>query len=724
MGVTETTIGVAARQMPLPAASLVSGRYRVETLIGGGGCGLVYAGRHEVVGKPIAIKIMRPELARDSAQAQRFFREARLAAGLQHENIVDISDFGTDESTKAPYLVMELLRGRTLMAAMRDVGVVPWPRTVSILLQMTRALAYAHQQGVLHRDLKPHNVMLTEASAGGSAGAERVKLCDFGLTRLRAGDEGMTGAGNLVGTPTYMSPEQIAGDEQDERCDLYALGVTAFEMLTGSSPYRATTAVSLVTEILTGGRVSLRDRVDTEVPERLVSLIDRLIARDRNERPSSATAVERELLAIADNATLPQSDLAGSVVGSYKVTTLLGSGSSGSVWLAEHPLIGTKVAIKVLRPEIAALPDVAERFVNEARAANSIPSPHVAHYLDLGRLPSQQPYAMIEFLDGETVAKRLARTVRLSIAETLELGGQIASALDAAHGLGIVHRDIKPENLFITSAGVKILDFGIAKVTSPSGDSAMKTQMGLFMGTIMYSPPEQLIGSEIGPAADVYALGASMFEMLAGQPPFTGDAAEISSAKAGQEAPPINDVRADVPTCLATLIADMLSRNPTRRPTMANVVDRLTSRARSDENDETENTTAPRETVSVSLRRRHYRWLVALAVVATLAMGGVLGALTVFASTPDQPTIRTPAGSVAPTPSPSAAAVAAPTPSSAAPPPVLVVSPAAPPAVVAAPKPTKHNPIPTKKPALHRDPIPEAAEPDVIIIDPFAGATR
>jgi len=569
----DTTLGVGIRQTPLPTAAIVGKRYRVETMIGGGGCGLVYAGRHEILGKSVAIKMLRPELVRDPAQAQRFFREARLAAALHHEHIVDITDFGTDEGSGAPYLVMELLRGRTLMTVMREAGVLAWPRVVSILIQLARALACAHEHGVLHRDLKPHNVMLSESSAGG----EQVKLCDFGLSRLRVDDERITSTGSFVGTPAYVAPEQIAGDEQDERGDFYALGVTAYEMLTGTLPYRATGTVSLIAEILSHERVPLRDRLASAAPAGLISLIERLIAREPDERPASASAIERELIAITAGASAPVSDLTGHLVGSYRITGLLGSGGHGSVWLAEHPVIGTKVAIKVLRPEIAAMPGLAERFVNEARAASSIPSPHVARYHDLGRLPSGQPYAIIEYLDGETLAKRLARVVRLPIAETVELARQIAGALDSAHALGIVHRDVKPENVVLAATGAKVLDFGIAKVTGPSGDAAVKTQTGFFMGTIMYCAPEQLLGAEIGPAADVYALGATMFEMLVGHAPFTGDATQIANAKASRAAPPIKGARADVPAHLAELVADMLAHEAARRPTMAAVVERLSA---------------------------------------------------------------------------------------------------------------------------------------------------
>jgi serine/threonine-protein kinase len=293
MGINETQIGTGLR--PERPSTVINGRYRIERLLGGGGCGVVYAGRHEVLGKPVAIKMLRPELVDDGMQVQRFFREAKLAATLHHENIVDITDFGTDAATGAPYLVMEMLRGRTLMAAVRDDGPLQWERVVTILLQLTRALACAHAQGIIHRDVKPHNVMLAEPTGRD----ELVKLCDFGLSRLRNGDDRITTTGDFVGTPAYMAPEQIRGAAQDERCDLYAVGVTAYEMLTGALPYASTEPVALIAEILGDTRVPLRERLTSEIPAELITLIEQCLATAPDERPASALAVEQELLAIS-----------------------------------------------------------------------------------------------------------------------------------------------------------------------------------------------------------------------------------------------------------------------------------------------------------------------------------------------------------------------------------------------------------------------------------------
>src|SRR5262249_43958407 len=193
--------------------------------------------------------------------------------------------------------------------------------------------------------------------------------------------------------------------------------------------YRVSTPVALVTEILGDHRVPIRERVDTELPDALVELIERCIAPDPASRPASAVEIERELEAIAAKPTRAVTDLVGQVIGSYNIVAPLG----GSVWLAEHPMIGTKVAIKVLRPEVAALPGVAERFVNEARATSIIGSPHIARYLDLGWLPSGQPYAVLEYLTGETVFERQTRLERFAVGDAIQIARQVASAFVLAH---------------------------------------------------------------------------------------------------------------------------------------------------------------------------------------------------------------------------------------------------------------------------------------------------
>ncbi|HEY0714424.1 MAG TPA: serine/threonine-protein kinase, partial [Polyangia bacterium] len=220
----------------------------------------------------------------------------------------------------------------------------------------------------------------------------------------------------------------------------------------------------------------------------------------------------------------------GTRINNYEITGLIGAGGMGNVYLARHPLIDRGAAIKVLHAELANDRGLVTRFFNEARAANAIRHPNIIDIIDVGFLPgTERPYLMMELLEGESLAQRIARQGQLSPSHAIELARQTASALAAAHRKGIIHRDLKPENLFVVPHGsmpgreeVKVLDFGIAKLRSEVGDGKFQTQAGMLMGTPPYMSPEQCRGvsAEIDARTDIYALGVILFEMLCGAPPF------------------------------------------------------------------------------------------------------------------------------------------------------------------------------------------------------------
>ncbi|HEY4188522.1 MAG TPA: serine/threonine-protein kinase [Polyangia bacterium] len=219
----------------------------------------------------------------------------------------------------------------------------------------------------------------------------------------------------------------------------------------------------------------------------------------------------------------------GQVVGNYKITAKLGEGGMGIVFLAEHPVIGKRVALKVIHPELARNPEVVSRFIMEAKSVNQIGHEHIVDIGDFGSKSSEEFYFIMEYLQGESLADRLKREVSLSQARALHIGAQIADALGASHSHGIIHRDLKPENIFlITRRGdpdfVKVLDFGLAKLTQVAERVTHKTRAGSVMGTPYYMSPEQGEGKiEIDHRADIYSLGVLLFEMLTGKVPFGGE---------------------------------------------------------------------------------------------------------------------------------------------------------------------------------------------------------
>ncbi|HVU01148.1 MAG TPA: serine/threonine-protein kinase [Polyangiaceae bacterium] len=219
-------------------------RYEIEGVLGEGGMGTVYRARHYVLDKKLALKVLRADLARDADLGTRFIREARAAAAVNHPNVVQITDFGTLPSGQ-PYFVMELLAGMSLSALVRRGGPLPAGRAVRLLLQMVDGLSAAHQAGVVHRDLKPDNIVVCP----GPNDQETVKVLDFGLAKV-AGQSRLTRAGLVFGTPHYMSPEQAMGGTVDERTDIYSLGIVMYEMFTGRVPFEADSFMGVLTKHL------------------------------------------------------------------------------------------------------------------------------------------------------------------------------------------------------------------------------------------------------------------------------------------------------------------------------------------------------------------------------------------------------------------------------------------------------------------------------------------
>ena len=219
----------------------------------------------------------------------------------------------------------------------------------------------------------------------------------------------------------------------------------------------------------------------------------------------------------------------GQTIGNYRITAKLGEGGMGVVYLAEHPVIGRKVAMKAIHPELSRNPEVVSRFVTEAKAVNQIGNEHIVDIHDFGTTADGDFYFIMEFLQGESLADRVKREAPLDPARALDIAAQVADALAASHAHGIIHRDLKPENIFLihkgsTSDFVKVLDFGLAKLTLGADKVSHKTRTGSVMGTPYYMSPEQCEGRpNIDHRADVYSLGIILFEMMTRQVPFSGE---------------------------------------------------------------------------------------------------------------------------------------------------------------------------------------------------------
>jgi serine/threonine protein kinase len=273
----------------------------------------------------------------------------------------------------------------------------------------------------------------------------------------------------------------------------------------------------------------------------------------------------------------------GDQIGPYVIARRIGEGGMGEVYQGRHRHIGREAAIKVLRPELSQDERVVKRFFTEARATAAIRHPGIVEILDCDISPRGQAYLVMEFLQGEDLAHRIARLGGFPPDSPLlmVLLRQIAAALAAAHGLGIVHRDLKPGNIFLVDGPtplVKILDFGVAKLLYGDGDAHDKTRTGSVLGTPTYMAPEQCRGAgTVDQRADIYSLGCVLFEMIAGRPPFVrGGPGEVLVAHLAEPAPQLSSLVPATPPVIDELVADMLAKEPAARPqTMNQVLARL-----------------------------------------------------------------------------------------------------------------------------------------------------
>jgi serine/threonine-protein kinase len=270
--------------------TVLAGRYRITRVLGTGGMGAVYEAVHETTGKRVAVKLLAPHLSKDLKLVARFRREAMAASRLEHENCVQVDDFGEDGDGTF-YIAMELIDGRGLGDELRAHGAMSAARVANIGVQLLKALDAAHVGGVLHRDLKPQNIMLTSKPGR----PDLVKVVDFGIAKITSNDPGdqqaLTIPGTIFGTPEYMSPEQARGEVLDARSDLYSASVVLWHLLLGRSPFRGTSVRETLLKVFSEQAPSpLAERSGLMLPAGLEDVLRRGLAKDREQRWSDAAS--------------------------------------------------------------------------------------------------------------------------------------------------------------------------------------------------------------------------------------------------------------------------------------------------------------------------------------------------------------------------------------------------------------------------------------------------
>jgi serine/threonine protein kinase len=470
----------------------------------------VYLAKDVERNRVVALKVIHPELAEESQFARRFRREAKLLTKLDSPHIIKVLDYGSDEGVD--FIALEYMEGRTLAVILEEEGALEVEWALSLARQVAQGLAHADEVGIVHRDIRPANVMVAPSGLA--------KIMDLGIAR--SADLSRLTATGLLGSPHYLSPEQAEGKEIDIRSDIYSLGVTLFEMLTGQRPYEAENAMDIVLKHLQEPVPSLH-QFDEEIPVQVDKLVQKCLAKDPEERvrtPGELIEAIDGILRGTEGGPPPGMEVAlvGQTLGQYRLVERIGRGGMATVYKAYQPSLDRYVAVKVLPTYLAHDPDFAARFRREARAIAKLNHPHILPVHDYGQ-EGEVSYIVMRYVEGGTLKEILGRPLALD--RTVDILSQIGDALDYAHQQGIIHRDVKPANVLLDRGKWALLsDFGLAKIAAAS---VQLTRTGVGLGTPAYMSPEQAQGKPVDAQSDIYSLGIMLFEMLTGQVPFDAD---------------------------------------------------------------------------------------------------------------------------------------------------------------------------------------------------------
>ncbi len=455
------------------------GAYKVSSKIGEGGMATVYKGVQVSLDRPVAIKVLSHAMATDEELLERFQRESRIIARLTHPNIIHVIDRGITRDGR-PYFVMEYVDGTDLAHLIRSGG-LDQNRKLDVVLQVCKALAYAHKNGVIHRDIKPANILIDR---DGNA-----RVLDFGIAQFlddtRSGGD-RTETGTVMGTYAYMSPEQRASAHRvTAASDLYSLGAVMYELFSGRRPE---------------GRLRPLSEIDPCLPPGLDEIVFKCLDPEPEQRFGSADEVRDRLLQLLRGAHLASDQRARADQGlariedKFALLDVIKEDRHGAVYLYEERLEHKLLVIK-RKP-------VRYSGYTEARFLTTLRHPHVVNVLGTSR--NEQVFIVVmEYLSGGSLRDRLAQP--LSWPRAAEVARQIAEGLAFAHRNRIVHGNLRPSNVLFTDGGtVKVADFGLDEHYGPDD-----------VGGNWYS----VAGEPRSMRADVFALGTLLYQMVTGALP-------------------------------------------------------------------------------------------------------------------------------------------------------------------------------------------------------------
>ena len=513
----------------LSPGARIDDRYEIIDALGSGGMGAVYRARRLRLGDEVAIKVMQATPDAPPEARERFLRESRACAQLRHPNIVGILDFGFD-STNQPYMVMELLSGPSLREEIDLQAPMSPARVVSVLSGVASALQLALDRGITHRDLKPANIVAHRYESG-----ERVYMViDFGLAAMKATSEQtrLTDPQFFLGTLAYAAPEQLRGEPITPAADVYAIGVIAYEMLTGARPHDGANQATLITNALTQSPMSPAIRRN-DLPAALDQAVMRALDKEISLRWPSVTefvnAIQAAIPADQQGMTSGQHRIApqeSGLLSKYELGPLLGRGRLGSlVYVGTHRALGTEVAIRVLKRDEQPNWDVVRaRFLLEARTLQ-VSHPSLLQVRDFAE-DDKAIYVVTDLIQGPSLRQAMAEAGTMPWSRVSNLILQALSAVAVLNRKGGFISGVNPdmirvstmdqtEVIVMTTAGIRSVQDVLATMREQElrGQEASEQELP-------YVAPEILMGSAPNARADVFTIGVLTYQMVTGKLPF------------------------------------------------------------------------------------------------------------------------------------------------------------------------------------------------------------
>jgi serine/threonine protein kinase len=506
----------------LAPGTRIDDRYEILGPLGSGGMGHVYRACRLRLGDEVALKVLQESAAAPPELHERFLRESRAAAQLRHPGIVAILDFGVD-AARQPYMVMELLSGPSLHDEIALGAPMPPAQVAAILLEVAAALQLAHDRGITHRDLKPANIVRHRYESGPGV----YKVIDFGLAVIRSSRDStrLTDPNLFVGTMAYAAPEQVRGEPITSAADVYAMGVIAYEMLTGVRPFDASDRIALLNQVLAATPVKATER-HAALPPGIDEVLERALAKAPLERWPSITAFAEALAKVAGSQKPSTAASDSGLLARYDLGQPLGRGRLGSaIFRGTHRALGIPVAIRILKREEQENWDVVRaRFLLEGRTLQTA-HPSLLQVRDFGE-DERSVFVVTDLIEGPSLRQALAEGAPFPWKRTRTLMAQALDAVAALHRRGGFIAGVNPdmirltdedghERIVMSTAGIRSVQDVLETMREQElrGKEASERELP-------YVAPEILMGHAPDVRADVFTMGVLAYQMTTGRLPY------------------------------------------------------------------------------------------------------------------------------------------------------------------------------------------------------------